>query len=133
LTILGEALIRSGVSQGQAEFAEAQAALEKAVTQRPNDPASQIALGKLYLTAGRLADAIAHLETARQLEPGRPTIYANLAKAYQRHGDAQQAQDALAVLEKLNREQADRIRSAPGDRKAGYGGRVEEEGSSHQP
>lgn len=133
LTILGDALIRSGVSPGQAEFAEAQAALEKAVAQRPNDPASRIALGRLYLTAGRLADAIAHLETARQLEPGRPTIYANLAKAYQRHGDAQQAQDALAVLEKLNREQADRIRSAPGDRKASYGGRREEDGPSHQP
>jgi predicted Zn-dependent protease len=133
LTILGEALIRSGVSLGQAEFAEAQAALEKAVTQRPNDPASQIALGRLYLTAGRPADAIAHLETARQLEPGRPTIYANLAKAYQRHGDAQQAQDALAVLERLNREQAERIRSAPGDRKASYGGRSEEYGPAHQP
>jgi len=133
LTILGEALIRSGVSPGQGEFAEAQAALEKAVTQRPNDPASQIALGRLYLTAGRPADAIAHLEMARQLEPGRPTIYANLAKAYQRHGDAQQAQDALVVLEKLNREQAERIRSAPGDRKASYGGRFEEDGSAHQP
>ena len=133
LTILGEALIRSGVSPGQAEFAEAQAALEKAVAQRPNDPASQIALGRLYLTAGRFADAIAHLELARQLEPDRATIYANLAKAYQRLGDAQQAQDALAVLEKLNREQADRIRSAPGDRKASYGGRFEEDGPAHHP
>jgi len=133
LTVLGEALIRSGVIPGQAEFAEAQAALERAVAQRPNDPASQIALGRLYLTAGRLGDAIAHLEMARQLEPDRPAVYANLAKAYQRHGDAQQAQDALAVLEKLNREQADRIRSAPGDRKASYGGRLQEDGPSHQP
>ena len=133
LTVLGEALIRSGVSPGQAEFAEAQAALEKAVGQRPNDPASQIALGSLYLAAGRLGEAISHLELARQLEPDRPTIYANLAKAYRQHGDVQQAQDALAVLEKLNREQADRIRSAPGDRKASYGGRLGEAGPSHQP
>lgn len=133
LTILGEALIRSGVSPGQAEFAEAQSALEKAVAQRPNDPAPQIALGRLYLTAGRLADAIAHLELARQLEPDRATIYANLAKAYQRLGNAQQAQAALAVLEKLNREQADRIRSAPGDRKASYGGRLREDSPLHQP
>ena len=35
LTVLGEALIRSGVTPGQPEFAEAQAALEKAVMQRP--------------------------------------------------------------------------------------------------
>jgi predicted Zn-dependent protease len=123
LTILGEALIRSGVSPGQAEFAEAQTALEKAVTQRPNAPASQIALGSLYLATGRLEDAVAHLEIARQFEPRQPSIYANLAKAYQRHGDTQQAEQALATLEKLNQEHADRISSAPGDRKLGYAGR----------
>ena len=122
LTVLGEALIRSGVSPGQPEFAEAQTALEKAVTQRPNDPASQIALGSLYLTAGRLEDAIAHLKVARELEPGKPSVYANLAKAYQRHGDDQLAQDALAMLAKLNQAQAERINSAPGDRKVGYSG-----------
>jgi len=121
-TVLGEALIRSGVSPGQRDFTEAQVALEKAVTQRPNDSASQIALGSLYLTAGRLEDAIAHLKIARQLDPSNPSVYANLAKAFQRHGDASAAQEALAALEKLNRNQADRIASAPGDRKMGYAG-----------
>ncbi|MGA9980300.1 MAG: tetratricopeptide repeat protein [Candidatus Sulfotelmatobacter sp.] len=122
LTVLGQALIRSGIIPGQPEFAEAQTALEKAVAQRPNDPASQIALGGLYLAAGRLPDAIAHLETARQLEPANQSVYANLAKAFQRHGDLQQAQEALATLQKLNQAQADRISSAPGDRKMGYAG-----------
>ncbi len=122
LTILGEALIRSGVIPDQPEFAEAQTVLEKAVAQRPNDPASQIALGGLYLTAGRLLDAIARLETARQLEPSNQSVYANLAKAYRRHGDIQQAQDALATLQRLNQAQADRISSAPGDRRMGYAG-----------
>jgi predicted Zn-dependent protease len=122
LTILGEALIRSGVSPGQPEFTEAETALEKAVTQRANDPASQLALGRLYLMNGHIGDAIAHLETARQLEPGNQPVYANLAKAYQRHGDVQQAQDALATLQKLNQAQADRISSAAGDRKMGYAG-----------
>jgi predicted Zn-dependent protease len=124
LTVLGEALIRSGVSPGQPEFAEAQAALEKAVMQRPNDPTSQIVLGSLDLMAGHLEDAIAHLEKARQIDPGIPSVYANLAKAYQRHGNVQQAHDALAALEKLNREQGERISSAPGDRKLGYAGRA---------
>jgi predicted Zn-dependent protease len=135
LTVLGTALIRSGVSSGQPEFAEAQKVLEKAVTQRPNDPASQIALGGLYLTAGRIEDAITHLQMARRLEPGKPSVYANLAKAYQRHGDAQQAEEALAVLEKLNREQAERISSAPGDHKLGYAGRgaTEEEAARPHP
>jgi tetratricopeptide (TPR) repeat protein len=136
LTVLGEALIRSGVSSDQPEFTEAQTALEKAVTQHPGDPASQLALGGLYLTAGRLLEAIAHLETARQLAPGIQSVYANLAKAYQRHGDVQQAQDALATLRKLNQAQADRINSAPGDRRMGYAGQgvADEEASPvHQP
>ncbi len=130
LTVLAEALIRSGISPGQPDFVEAQTVLEKAVTQHPNDPASQISLGSLYLTAGRLEDAIAHLEKANQLEPGDPSVYANLAKAYQRHGDIQRAQDALVVLQKLNREQADRISSAPGDRKLGYASRGVIEGEA---
>ena len=133
LTILGEALIRSGVTPGQSEFAEAQTALEKAVTQRPNDPASQIALGSLYLTAGRLDDAITHLEIARQLEPGKSSVYAPLARAYRRQGNQQQAQGALNILEGLNREQADNIRSAPGDRKLGYAGRATTEEETVQP
>jgi len=45
-----------------------------------------------------------------------------LAKAYQRKGDVQLAQEALAKLESLNQAQAERIRSAPGERKMSYGG-----------
>jgi tetratricopeptide (TPR) repeat protein len=131
LTVLGDALIRSGISPGQPEFTEAQTALEKAVAGQPNDPTSQIALGTLYLVGGHLEDAIAHLEIARNLEPGQPAVYANLAKAYQRHGDTKPAQAALAALEKLNQEQADRIGAAPGDRKVGYaGGALPEETSA---
>lgn len=133
LTVLGEALIRSGVSPGQPEFVEAQTVLERTVAEQPNDATSQIALGSLYLAAGRLEDAIAHLEKARSLDRDVPSVYANLSKAYQRHGDVQQAQDALAILQKLNLNQAERISSAPGDRKLGYAGRgvAEEEGTPH--
>jgi predicted Zn-dependent protease len=120
--ILGNALLRSGILPGQPEFLEAQGALEKAVAEHPNDAASQIALGQIYLMDGRLDDAVAHLETARQMRPDHPSIYANLAKAYQRKGDAQRAQEALAKLASLNQAQAERIRSAPGERKMSYGG-----------
>ena len=120
LTILGEALIRSGASPGQPDFLEAQSVLNKAVAKQPQDPASQIALGSLDLNAGQIESAIQHLESARQLDPENPAVYANLAKAYQKHGDAQLAQNALTKLEQLNQQQADRINSAPGDRKFGY-------------
>jgi Flp pilus assembly protein TadD len=122
LTVLGEALLRSGVAPGQPDFAEAQSALERAVAARPYDPASHIALGQIYLQAGRLDDAIHHLEKARQMKPNQPSVYASLAKAYQRHGDTQQAQEALATLEKLNLARAEQIRTAPGERKMSYGG-----------
>jgi predicted Zn-dependent protease len=121
LTILGEALVRSGISPGESEFNEAQTALEKAVTARPNDATAQIALGQIYLAGGRLEDAITHLERAQQLQPDQPSVYASLAKAYQRRGDSQRAQHALATLEKMNEAQAEKIRSAHGDRKMGYG------------
>jgi predicted Zn-dependent protease len=115
-TILGEALLRSGITPGQPEFVEAQSVLEKTVAAHPDDPESQIALGSVFLLSGRLEDAIEHLEKARQLDPGKPSVYANLAKAYQRHGDSERAHDALAMLQKLNRDEAERISSAPGDR-----------------
>ncbi len=120
--ILGTALLRSGIAPGQPEFAEAQNALERAIAERPNDAGSQIALGEIYLHGGQLDNAIAHLQSARQMRPNQPSIYANLAKAYQRKGDSQRAQEALAKLESLNQAQAERIRSAPGERKMSYGG-----------
>jgi tetratricopeptide (TPR) repeat protein len=122
LTLLGEALLRSGAAPGQPDFNEAREALEKSVAERPNYAGSQLALGKLSLLDNRLDDAIAHLETARQLNPNNPPVYSNLAAAYRRRGDLQQAQNMLAVLAKLNQAQAEKIRSAPGDRKAGYAG-----------
>ena len=121
LTLFGEALLRSGIAHGQKEFEEAQQALETAVSERPNYPSSQLALGKLYLLEGRTADAIVHLEIARNLGPNNPAVYSQLATAYRKTGDLPKAEDALATLAKLNQEQAEKIRTAPGDRRAGYG------------
>jgi tetratricopeptide (TPR) repeat protein len=120
-TLLGEALLRSGIAPGQPEFDEARNALETSVGERPNYAGSQLALGKLYLLEDRTSDAIAHLEAARQLNAGNPAVYSNLATAYRKQGNVQQAQSALAILAKLNHEQAEKIRLAPGDRKVGYG------------
>ena len=122
LTLLGEALLRSGVTPGQPEFAEAREALKKATAERPGYSSAQIALGKVYLLENRLGDAVAHLEMAQQLDPSNASVYSNLAAAYRRQGDSEKAQSALAILAKLNQAQAEKIRSAPGDRKVSYGG-----------
>jgi predicted Zn-dependent protease len=127
LTLLGDALLRAGITRGQPEFEEARKALEKAVAERPNYPSSQLALGKLYLIDGQVNDAISHLEIARQLAPGNPSVYSNLAAAYRKSGDLKSAKEALAALADLNSSQAQEIRSAPGDRKASYTGTGGEE------
>lgn len=122
LTLLGEALLRSGIAPGQKEFEEAQQALERAVVERPNYPSAQLALGKLYLLGGQTTDAITHLEAARAMNPGNPAVYSNLAAAYRKLGDRKKAEESLSILAKLNEAQAEKIRTAPGETKAGYGG-----------
>jgi tetratricopeptide (TPR) repeat protein len=115
LTLLGEALIRSGIAPGQPEFAEAQAALEKSVAEHADNSRSQIALAKIYLMAGRYDNAINHLEIARQLDPTNTSVYSHLATAYRQRGQLDQAQQMLAILANLNEAQAAKIRSGPGE------------------
>lgn len=118
LAILGEALIRAGASPGQVEFIEARDALEKSVAARPNYASSQIGLGHLDLLDGRLEAAIEHLEIGRRLSPQNPAVYSLLAAAYRKSGRPIQAEAMLTILAQLNQEQAQRIRTAPGDSKA---------------
>jgi tetratricopeptide (TPR) repeat protein len=117
-TLLGEALIRSGVAPGQPEFAEAQAALEKSVAAHPDNSRSQIALAKIYLMAGRSGDAITHLQIAREIDPANTSVYSHLATAYRQRGQLDQAQKMLAILANLNKAQAAKIRSGPSEHKA---------------
>jgi tetratricopeptide (TPR) repeat protein len=118
LTILSEALIRSGASPGQPDFKEAEVALTKAVAERPRYASSQIALGYLLLLDNRVDSAVEHLEKGLQLDPRNPSVYSHLAVAYRKLGKQQQSDAMLATLAQLNAEQAARINSALGERKA---------------
>ena len=120
LALFGEAVVLSGAEAGSPEFAEARAALEQSVTLSPTYVSARMTLGKLYLMEGRVDDAITQLGVARDLDPRNPAVYSNLAAAYRRRGDAAKAKEMLALLDKLNQEEVERIRNAPGDRKAGY-------------
>jgi tetratricopeptide (TPR) repeat protein len=124
LALYGEAVLQSGIEPSDAEFAEARGALEKAIAERPNYSSAQITLGKMYLKEDRLYDAILKLNAARELDPRNPAVYSNLATAYRLQGNTQQAEAMLAILAKLNQEQVEKIRTAPGDRKADYAGRA---------
>jgi len=124
LTMLAAALVQSGVTPGQPEFAEAQTALEKTTAEHPRDAVAQAALGKVYLLLARLDDAVARLEIARKLDPSMKEVYSQLAMAYRRQGKIKEAQGVLAVLAKLNEQEAAAIREAPADNKGAYGAKV---------
>jgi predicted Zn-dependent protease len=118
LTILGDGLLRTGVDNCSVEMLEVSAALEKAVAARPNYATARVALGSALLLEGHLQEAIEQLEKARQLDPRNPSVYSHLAVAYRQVHRQKDADVALAMLAKLNADQAARINSAPGERKA---------------
>jgi predicted Zn-dependent protease len=122
LALLGEALVRAGAAPGAPEFAEAKSLLLRSMASRPSYPSPKIALGKLLLMEGKLEDAVGYLESARELDPHNPAIYASLASAYRKAGDAKNEHAMLDALAKLNAQEKESISSAPGDRKAGYAG-----------
>ena len=91
LSLLGSVLLFEGAAPGQPQFAEARAALEESVKDRPDYSATQIALGKLYLREGRYKEAAEHLEAGRRLQPSDPAVYAGLARAYNGLGEREKA------------------------------------------
>lgn len=125
LSILGQALIRNGVRPGQAEFTEAQNALQKSVAQRPDYWVSQLALGTLDQMAGHLDEAMAHLEAARRLSPSNPAAYSQLAIVYRKRGDMKNAEKMLRVLATLNQQQAAQYKLAEPGHMASYLGSPE--------
>jgi len=112
LDLYADALFRTGVYRGSPGLAEAERIAEKSVAERPDYAPSRITLGKLYLIDRRFDDCVAQLAIAQQLDPQNPAIYANLASAYRQKGDRRHAQEALAVLARLNQRQVTAIRDS---------------------
>jgi Flp pilus assembly protein TadD len=104
LYLLGDALIRSGTSPGDPNFAEAQSSLEKSVKLNPELAASRADLGKLYLKANRLEDARQQLERALAIDPKDKTALSQLAVVYRKTGKPDMAATMLTTLNKLNEE-----------------------------
>ena len=111
--LLGEALVRSGATPGDAAFTEAKASLEKSVKLNPKFAPAQVNLGKIYVKENRLDDATSHLEQARALDPKDKSAYSQLAIVYRRKGKPDAAKTMLAKLNQLN----DKERQEEGHRK----------------
>lgn len=101
LSLLGTVLLHEGVIPGQPQFAEAQTVLEESARERPDYPATQIALGKIFLMQGDARQAVAHLEIGRRLEPENPSVYASLADAYETLGDRAKARSMRRQIGRL--------------------------------
>jgi tetratricopeptide (TPR) repeat protein len=110
--LLGEALMRSGVSPGDPQFAEAKAALEQSARLSQTFAPSRVELAKLYLRENRVDEAVALLEKARLLDPKDKAAYSQLAIAYRRQGKPELAAAMLSTLAKLNDE--DRVKESRG-------------------
>jgi len=104
LYLLGDALIRSGATPGDAAFAEARASLEQSVKLNAQLAASQVDLAKLYLRENRLNEARDHLERAKAIDPRDKTAYSQLAMVYRRSGKPELASAMLNILNQLNEE-----------------------------
>ena len=103
--LLGKALIRSGASSGDAEFAEVRRAFEASIELSPSFVPSKVELAKIDLLENRVDEAVSLLETARSLDPEDNAAWSQLAIAYRRQGKLDEAKEALVTLSKLNAEQ----------------------------
>ena len=101
LYLLGEALLRNGAKEGQPDYAESQAALEKSVRLNPRLCLPHVDLGEIYLDEGRYADAVAQLEEARKIDPKEKSAYSHLAVAYRRLGKTEDAKRILNLLKDI--------------------------------
>ncbi len=96
--LLAQALLRKGAQKGDAAFAEAQSALERAVQIDPKFDQAWALLGKVSLDLGKHPLAIKELETALKLKSDNRVAIYQLMLAYEAAG---RSQDATRMQERL--------------------------------
>lgn len=84
------------------ELAEAQRLAERAVELRPDEASYYDTLAFVQMEREQYADAVANLQNAVRLDPGRVEWRVNLAAAHHLHGEGEDARRTLRELESLN-------------------------------
>jgi tetratricopeptide (TPR) repeat protein len=79
---------------------------EQAVKLDPKLPLGHYLLGLLYLDAGRAAEAVPELETAKKFFANEARVYFALASAYSKVGRKKEAAEARATFTRLNAKNA---------------------------
>ncbi len=99
--LLAQAIVREGPEPGSAKFREAEAALIRAVSARPDYAAAHTALGKLYIQSGNSARAIDELQIALRLNGSDRAALNQLAGLLRRAGRADEANQVTKRLREL--------------------------------
>jgi TolB-like protein/Flp pilus assembly protein TadD len=89
---------------GFRDYGRARERLEQARRATPNDAEIWDAFGTVNRREGRWADAVAHLEKARELDPRNPSGIWNLAETYGVLGQLEEAEGAIAQGLEVNPE-----------------------------
>jgi tetratricopeptide (TPR) repeat protein len=110
---IGEALSRDP-SQGEfhyldglfaartAEAGEAERSVRRSLESMPGFADAWLLLGVLLIDSDRVQEGVDSFRKAEILEPSNPTVYLNLAAAYQKAGQAEMADAALARYRELS-------------------------------
>ena len=88
--------------QGSADTARMETHLARAVRLEPSFAPARLALGKLYLRAERLAEAVGEFERVIKLDPNLAEAYYHLGRAYVKLKRTAEAQAALATFKSLS-------------------------------
>ena len=86
---------------GQNKLNEAKLYLEKSVATDPHAAPARVSYGHCLLEQNRVQEAIAQLRVAVKLDPEAASAWFQLARAYQKAGDAVAAQESLRMYENL--------------------------------
>jgi Tfp pilus assembly protein PilF len=91
----------SGRRGSQADLAQVESLLKKALLLDPGSPETYLQLGILFADQQRMPQAIEEFQRAITLEPGMAFAHYRLAQAYQRIGKMDQAERELQLYQRL--------------------------------
>jgi tetratricopeptide (TPR) repeat protein len=103
--LYGSFLLKEAETTGARANSRAEEMFRSALALDHSLPGPHYELGKLALSAGRLPEALEHLEKAVELDPQNPGAHFVLSRAYRRAGRAKEAAREMELYEKLKQEE----------------------------
>ena len=109
------ALTRAGQQDIPSHREEIISALRKSISLNPARPEPHVLLGRTYLAANQIGEAVVELEKALELDPRNPTALYQLGIAYRKQGKSAEGERLLRAFEETKaklKEEEDQERKA---------------------